>query len=224
KLRLQFMDLKERVSPEEDFRKFSYYCRKCQFVYEFTHDSRLVGFFVVHYDVRSFEGIKFAAIELEYSFFLPQYRRLSVMPKAYINAVLRVYAMHPFLPVFIFGSGYVTGYLMLRSFFPSLKTLFDKEITPWEKGALLYFSEEFCGDHWCKDTFLYDMATIPKMTNEEAAARYKNNIAYDEYMRVNPEWDKGYAITGIIPFYLRDVFFSIRTVMRRNRERKKVLR
>ncbi|MCP4129419.1 MAG: hypothetical protein GY754_00245, partial [bacterium] len=46
KLRLQFMDLKERVSPEEDFRKFSYYCRKCQFVYEFTHDSRLVGFFV----------------------------------------------------------------------------------------------------------------------------------------------------------------------------------
>lgn len=188
-----FMDLKPRVDPEDDWKKFEAWVRTADFAWlPRDPDGGLRSTFFYEVEVRRHEGRSVVLIWPEYGYSRPDARSTPGHAFAFLAALCLGVARAPGAPHYLVGSGYLSSYTSLCQ---SLKDVFlaeDPAMTPWEQS--LYRTLAAATSGYDATTGVIDMGTVPRHPRTEPPRDPRLHAPWRRYVERNPRWTEGYTL------------------------------
>jgi hypothetical protein len=211
-LRLQFMHLKEHVSPENDWDHFASKVRCSTSVVRFFAGGGVRGFYILNHEPRVHEGVEYIAFLPDYGFMERSYRRSPQFLLSMLAEILKCKVRHRLTPIYFMGITYPASFVSLCNNAPLVWTLHDEGIPAWERDVLLQFARA-AGEAIQSSDGLINMPTRPK----ESVFGYRSSCpAWERYMEINPNWREGIGCPVIVPLTGKVVPFLLQKALSRH--------
>lgn len=187
-----FMDLKPRVEPADDWKKYEAWVRTADFAWlPRDPDGRLRATFFYKVEVRHHEGRSCVLIWPEYGYSRLDARSTAGFAFALLAAVGLGVMSAPGAPHYVVGTGYASSYTSLCRGLDDVFLAEDPAMTPWERSLYRALAAATAGHDAA--TGVVDMGTIPRDPRTDPPRDPRLLEPWRRYMARNPRWTDGYA-------------------------------
>jgi hypothetical protein len=211
-----FMDLKPRVDPEADRKKYEAWIRTADFAWlPRDPDGRLRSTFFYKVEVRRHEGRACVLIWPEYGYSRLDARNAAGSAFALLAALCLGVRRAPGASQYLVGSGYLSSYTSLCQ---SLDDVFIGEepaMTPWEQSLYRALATATAG--YDAATGVIDMGTIPRNPRTDPPRDPRLHDAWRRYVAQNPRWTEGNTLFVLARCPPTLIFSGLRWLSRRAR-------
>jgi hypothetical protein len=197
RLRLQLIDLKPTVSPEQDFEAFAKDFQWPGWVWIGWDGDRVGGFFLQRGVPVTWRGRELLCLLPEYGFVAPHLRGGAVLPVAAVVITALSAARHPLRPKYVAASTYPPGYIAFRRAVSPFWTLSDPALPDWERSLLLHLGERVSGVSFRPSTGTVTMRTVPFAGRSPRGE--DGRALFAAYEGANPEWREGVGLFFLFP-------------------------
>lgn len=201
--RLGIVWLKPHVLPEDDFEKFSGYCRQGRRVLRLWNArGQLCGSVVPLVHDGSFQGERYRFLVPEYFYLTPEARGSMVASWAWVRCIVPLMP-GPGVRFFLGGAGFPAGTLTLDRFLGPTWLYGDEAVPPVVEHLFAWIIEHLGGSGWDPLTGQIDMRVVPPSPSERWLARAQQREVYRRYMARCPQWQEGRTLPQVAQFSAR---------------------
>ena len=214
-LRLAFLTL--NISEQEDFAKFQDYCTRANtFLITFRDEHKaLQGYYTFMFKPVEHLNKKALLIHSKYYYVNTGFRghpKITSAGWSILPIILKRYGLkRMYFVAFTFPSSFIS----LSRTFGKVYTIQGENASDWEKVILENFARELNGTDWGTQLKLILNQNIPHGENKTETS--KINQLRRQYLKFNPEWEKGRSL----PIMMRFDWAMIKSVLSTSMRRKK---
>lgn len=190
-LRLELIDLKPEVAPEQDWEKFLRTVRGCSLVIRMWDGPALLGFYVLFQFDGVVQGHRYRWLGTEYGFIRPAWRRHPWIALQYLRVMAHCWSRRPGVRHYIGGIGYPTGAMSLTSIQPRLLLWGDEGLTPMEEQIFARMLELFAPKGMTPQGVW--MPTLPSALHPRWLKRHGASPELARFLERSPHWEQGYG-------------------------------